>query len=93
MRKYWFKDYGFGNVYDVVYTETPEQEAEALRRGYERIPYAEAKKLCVQERYRRKYDEAFSGYAPTYIYPITGEYDYIDPSDYKQENTYVMVRR
>lgn len=70
MKKYFVKYYGFSNVYDVVYSENKEQEKQAGKKGYERITRKHAEKLISREKERRKYDQAFSGYAPILIYPI-----------------------
>ena len=71
MRKYYkLNTMGFANTYDLVYTETDEQEQKAIAAGYERITRKEAEQLCRIEKDREQYDQAFSGYASTVILPI-----------------------
>lgn len=60
----------FSNTYDIVYAETPEQEQQAVAKGYERITRREAERLCRAEMDRRQDDPAFSGYASAEILPI-----------------------
>ena len=71
MKKYFKQNYlNFSNTYDLVYTETQEQEKQAITKGYVRITRKEAERLCRAEIDRRKEDPAFSGYASTEILPI-----------------------
>lgn len=70
MRKYFVRYYGFSNVYDVAYTETKEEEKEAVSTGWERIRRKMAEGLCKAEVDRQAYDSAFAGYAPTVILPL-----------------------
>lgn len=71
MKKYYIKNnYGFANTYTLVYTETPEQDEQALACGYERITRKEAERLCARENDRRTFDSSFSGFASNVILPI-----------------------
>ena len=71
MKKYWHKNtLGFSNTYDLVYTETEQEEQQALAEGYERITRKEAERLCAAERDREHWDSSFSGYASSVILPI-----------------------
>lgn len=71
MKKYYVKCYGFSNTYDVVYAENEEEEKKAISEGWGRISRKRAIRLCMEEKSRRKYDQAFSYYAPTVILPIS----------------------
>lgn len=77
MKKQYFVSYyrDFGNTYTLLYAECPEDFA-ALPDGAERITRRKAVQLCREEKYRRKYDESFSGYASTIIVPAAGDYDW-----------------
>ena len=83
-KKYFVKYYGFHNCYDLVYTKSEKEAADAVAHGFERISRKEAERLCRMERDRRKYDPAFSGYANDHIWPYaeeeelweSGRYDY-----------------
>lgn len=88
--KYWVKYGDFANIYSLEYTRTPEQEAEAIRQGFERITLREAKHLCALERDRRKYDQAFSGYADTRIWPFGVDRGDVNGSRYYMESGYVI---
>lgn len=69
MKKYYLgKTADFANTYDLVWADGEEME-KAVPEEYERITRAEAIRLCVQEKERQRYDPAFSGFAPTCIYP------------------------
>ena len=47
MRKYWIDAYtNFDNIYNVIYTETVQQENKAFYNGYERITRKDAMRLC-----------------------------------------------
>lgn len=82
MKKYYVRYYkDFSNTYDLRYTETPEEELAAKQKGYERIPRKEAERLCSAENYRRKHDEAFSGYADNVILPFS----YPDDRDWRND--------
>lgn len=74
-RKYYIHRWAdFGNTYDLcaVCDSTDEQAiADAIDEGqdWQRISRAECRRLLAEERARRKYDPAFSGYAPKALYP------------------------
>ena len=68
MKKYYIKHGEFANIYELRYTIDADEEAEAISAGYERITRKEAEEYARQERARRKYDPAFSGYADADIY-------------------------
>lgn len=71
MKKFWKKNtLGFANTYALVYTETTNEEQQALSEGYDRITRKEAESLCRAERDRREHDEAFSGFADSVVLPI-----------------------
>jgi len=66
---YW-KD--FGNTYTLAWTEAGSAEEQAaIENGWERITRKEAIRLCVEERERRRTDEAFSGYASEKVFPLS----------------------
>lgn len=71
MRKYYVFYGTFENQYSIYYTENNKEEMAIEEKGAERITRKEAIKLCVAERYQRKVDQAFSGYADIYIYPFS----------------------
>lgn len=70
MKHYYIMRGPFSNVYALRYTETPEQEAEATRAGYERITRKEAEALARRERKRRTNNPSFAGYADAQIWPL-----------------------
>lgn len=57
----------FGNMYNLNWVD--ESNRYKLPPNAERITRAEAYRLAREERYRRRYDSAFSGLADSYIYP------------------------
>lgn len=73
MKKCYFVEYylNFGNTYNLWWADSNCTVPDS----FERISRKEAIKLCIEERQRRKYDSAFSGYASSYIRPITGDED------------------
>ena len=56
---------GFANTYNLCHAPVGEE----LPSDWERITRKEAERLCAQERYARKHNQAFSGYGDSYIYP------------------------
>lgn len=70
MKRYYIMRGPFSNVYALRYTETPEQDAEAIQTGYERITRKEAEALARRERKRRELNPMFSGYADAEIWPL-----------------------
>lgn len=74
MRKYYVNYYrDFSNTYTLRYTETHDQDALAISKGYERITRRQAISLCRDELYLRKYNPSCGGYASPCILPI--DYD------------------
>ena len=70
MRKYFVKYWAnFGNTYNLAYTDTDAQAAEAEANGWERITRKQAESKCADENRARSSDPAFSGYADSLIYP------------------------
>ena len=67
MRKtYWIKyPRNFANEYTLISATTEAQRKILKAHGYERITLKRVRELCSLERWRRKTDPAFSGYAPT----------------------------
>ena len=55
----------FGNTYHLYWAP----EGEAVPDYWNRITRKEAIALCTRERDARRYDQAFSGYGDTRIYP------------------------
>lgn len=89
MKKYFANYYnGFGNAYDLRWADTAEDVAALIEWGYERVSRKEAERLCAAERWRRKYDQAFSGYADTHIWPAALDRDYFD--SFYPERGYVV---
>lgn len=88
MKKQYFVHYyrDFGNCYSLYYAECPEDFA-ALPENAERITRREAEQLCRRENERRKYDQAFSGYASNVITPAAGDCCELDTP-----NGYIMPR-
>lgn len=71
MKKYFYKNtMGFGNTYELAYTETDKEEERALAEGFERITRKEAEQLCRAERDREQYEPSNSGYADSVVLPI-----------------------
>lgn len=69
MKRYFIKHGDFANVYDLVYTTSPEDSAKAMAEGYEQITRREAEAKCRAERQRRKDDPSFAYYAPACVCP------------------------
>lgn len=69
MRKYYIRQGNFGNQYDLAYAETSEQCSMLEAIGFTRESRKFAEYDARAERDRRKYDQAFSGYADDVIYP------------------------
>lgn len=88
MKKQYFVSYyrDFGNTYTLLYAECPEDFA-ALPENAERITRREAEQLCRRENERRKYDQAFGGYASNVITPAAG-----DCCEWDTPNGYIMPR-
>lgn len=82
MKKYFVRYGNFGNVYSLVWVEDEKTEKAVFSHGFERITRKRACELCAQENYRRKYDEAFSGYASSVILPYDIDTD--EPAYYLQ---------
>lgn len=95
MRKYYVNYYkNFSNTYDLIYTETPEEEKTALTKGYQRITRKKAFGLCVDARYLRKTDPSAAGYASAYIYPLNKDaaYDYMGDEYIIDKTGYIMLK-
>lgn len=62
----------FANEYDLVWIDSSDTESirKASEAGYERIPRKSAYAKISYEKYRRKTDHSFSGYAPVIILPF-----------------------
>lgn len=62
----------FGNEYDLVWIEAADTEniRKASEAGYERITRKSAYAMISDEKYRRKTDPNFSGYAPVIVLPF-----------------------
>lgn len=58
MKRYFIKRGEFANTWHIVYSETEKEIP-----GYERITLKEARQLISAEKDRRKFNQAFSGYA------------------------------
>ena len=72
--KYYYIHYprNFSNEYALRSVEHgTAQEQFLIDRGWKRITRKEAENKCAQERDRRKYDRAMSGYAPATIEEFT----------------------
>lgn len=69
VRHYYVRHYhGFYNCYDLYSVEAGSAAETELREGgFSRITRQEALSRCREERDRRRYDKAFSGYAPAYV--------------------------
>lgn len=61
----------FANEFDLVWIEHTDTESinRATDEGYERITRTDAYNKISLEKWRREYDQAMSGYAPTAIIP------------------------
>lgn len=71
MKKYFVNYYrNFANTYNLAWAETPEQLKKADSEGWEQITRKEAERLCSAEKYRRKSNPSFSGFADIVILPI-----------------------
>ena len=77
MRKYFINYWAdYGNTYNLAYTDTDAQAAEAEASGWERITRKQAESKCADENRARKTDPAFSGYADNMIYPYGYDCDW-----------------
>lgn len=82
-RKYYVRYWNnFSNTYELYYTDN----GEAVRDDFEQITRKEAIALCVEEKRRRKYDQAFSGAAATTIVP----YGYRDDGNIWNDKMYYL---
>lgn len=88
--RYWIRRGQFSNEYSLCYTVSPEQEAEAVRQGWERTTRKEAERLCRMERDRSRFDSAFSGYADDRIWPFGIDRAVVHGSKYWMEPGYVI---
>lgn len=68
-------------------------EGEPAPAGLERITCKKAVDLCRDERYRLKHDQAFSGYADTWIWPYGApdEVTYRHPLELRTSGGYVVL--
>lgn len=91
MKKAYYVEYyrDFGNTYNLYWL--PEREPAPAE--LERIAYKKAVDLCKQERDRRKYDQAFSGYADAWIWPYGAPDDvtYRHPLELRTSGGYVVL--
>lgn len=69
MRKYFIRRGEFWNQYDLAYAENAQECAALEAIGFTRESRKHAEHDARVERDRRKYDQAFSGYADDIIYP------------------------
>ena len=73
MKNYYIKyPRNFANEYDLVWIDATDTESirKASEAGYERITRKSAYAKIADEKYRRKTDRNFSGYAPVIILPF-----------------------
>ena len=68
MKKYYIERKNFSNTYNLYWAD--ETNAGCVTENMERISREEALSLCAQESYRRKYDQACSGFADNKISPV-----------------------
>ena len=69
MKKYYIEyTKNFSNTYNLYWAD--ETNADSVTENMERISREEALSLCAQESYRRKYDQACSGFADNKISPV-----------------------
>lgn len=91
MKKAYYVEYyrDFGNTYNLYWL--PDGEPAPAR--FERITCKQAIELCKQERYRRRYDQAFSGYADTWVWPYGAPeaVRYCHPLDLRTSGSYVVL--
>ena len=59
----------FRNQYDLAWADTDEDKTLLSRIGFSRTSRKEAERLAREERWRRVFDQAFSGYADNAVYP------------------------
>ena len=90
MRKYFVKYWAnFGNTYNLAYTDTDAQAAEAEANGWERITRKQAESKCADENRARQADPAFSGYGDNMIYPYGYDCDWRDDR-HAEKNGYII---
>lgn len=72
MKRYYIKyPRNFANEYSLYSADVGSKEEQKLiSLGFERITRKRAQELCRIEKWRRKTDYNFSGYAPTEIIPF-----------------------
>lgn len=86
MVKHWvYYPRNFGNEYDVIRTENASEEKELFdwynnlssdpaNRSLDRVSLKELSRMCAMERYKRKYNQAFSGYCSPWKVQSVGEF-------------------
>ena len=92
MKVYYIKyPRNFANEYSLCWVEKgSKEEQEIIEQDWDRITRKEAIEQCVTERWRRKNDQAFSGYGDAIIKPYGLELD--DISNYYTTDGYVYER-
>lgn len=89
-KAYYVKYYmNFGNTYNLYWLP----DGEPAPAGLERITRKKAFDLCKQERDRRRYDQAFSGYADTWVWPYGAPeaVRYCHPLGLRTSGSYVVL--
>lgn len=69
MKTYFIRCGDFANIYDLAWADNREDVSWLVSNNFERCTRREAENYARRERYCRKHDQAFSGYASTSIYP------------------------
>ena len=69
MKTYFIRRGDFENVYELAWADNKEDISWLVSQNFERCTRREAENYARRERYRRKYDRAFSCYASDAIYP------------------------
>ena len=71
MRKFYIQYYSdFANTYNLCYTDSREEDAQAIACGMERISRKEAENKCKDEKLRRMYSPSFAYNADSVILPF-----------------------
>ena len=68
-RKFFIRHGDFGNVYDLAWADTLAHCSQLIGMGFTQCSRKYAERKARDERYRRHFDQYFSGYADNAVHP------------------------